>query len=98
MVMRSGTLERAVPVPTLAGGLRGREVCHDSLPQGCLVTEVETRYIDVDGDGLLDAVEIAEHVIVVQSGSRRIMSTTRTVAAQIGDDGIPHRMRVWTTP
>jgi hypothetical protein len=58
---------------------------------------VDTRYLDADGDGMLDAVEIAERVVVVRSGFRRILSTTRIVVAEIGDDGIPHRMRVRTT-
>lgn len=57
-----------------------------------VVKEVDARYVDADGDGLLDAVELVERVVVVQSKGRRVVSTTRTVAAEIGDDGIPHRV------
>ena len=95
--MRSGTIEdngwsRRSSVSR--DGPEGRE----RSAEGVLVLkEVDARYVDADGDDLLDTVELVERVLVVRPEGRRVVSTTRTVAAEIGDDGIPHRMMVSVT-
>jgi hypothetical protein len=53
--------------------------------------EAETRYLDLDGDGLLDAIEVTERIVSVDqnSGGRRTLQTIRTLAAGIEEDGAP---------
>ncbi len=94
--MRSGTIEvDAMSSTILVTGMARRS---ERSAEGLLVTkEVDARYVDADGDDLLDTVELVERVVVVRPEGRRVVSTTRTVAAEIGDDGIPHRMMVSVT-
>jgi hypothetical protein len=95
--MRSGTIEDEVMAAMILGGWDGPKGREQSA-EGCLVMkEVDARYVDADGDDLLDTVELVERVLVVRPEGRRVVSTTRTVAAEIGDDGIPHRMMVSVT-
>jgi hypothetical protein len=56
--------------------------------------EARTRYLDLDGDGVPDAVEMIEMVLVPDGGrgERRVLHTSRTVAAGIGVDGVPRRV------
>jgi hypothetical protein len=53
--------------------------------------EAQTRYLDFDGDGLLDAIEVTERIMSVDpnSGERRTLQTIRTLAAGIEEDGAP---------
>jgi hypothetical protein len=53
--------------------------------------EAETRYLDLDGDGLLDAIEVTERITSLDpnSGERRTLQTIRTLAAGIDEDGEP---------
>jgi hypothetical protein len=53
--------------------------------------ESETRYLDLDGDGLLDAVEVTERVVSLGAGDgeRRTLQTIRSLAAGIEEDGEP---------
>jgi hypothetical protein len=57
-----------------------------------LLTETQTRYLDADGDGLLDAVEVIERIVSVGDGSRRVLDSSRMLFWDIGDDGVPHRV------
>lgn len=59
-----------------------------------VLTETDTRYMDADGDGMLDAVEIVISLVAVGPESRRVLSTTRLVLAGVGDDGVPHDVAV----
>jgi hypothetical protein len=57
--------------------------------------ETRTRYLDLDGDGVPDAVEMIEMVVVPRGGAnggRRVLHTSRTVAAGIGIEGVPRRV------
>jgi len=93
--MRSATIEDVLAAERLLTGRDGRG---EQPAEGCrVVKEVDARYVDADGDDLLDTVEVVERVLVVRSEGRRVVSTTRTVATEIGDDGIPHRMTVSVT-
>lgn len=51
--------------------------------------ESETRYPDLDGDGLLDAIEVTERIVSgdPSNGERRTLQTTRTLVAGIEEDG-----------
>jgi hypothetical protein len=53
--------------------------------------ESETRYLDLDGDGLLDAIEVTERIVSVGTGDgeRKTLQTIRTLAAGIEEDGEP---------
>jgi hypothetical protein len=57
-----------------------------------LVTETEPRYLDEDGDGVLDAVEITVTLVAVGDDFRRVLSTTRLLLAQVDDEGVPHHI------
>jgi len=93
--MRSTTIEDGLTAEMFRTGWDGRD---EQPAEGCLVVkEVDARYVDADGDDLLDTVELVERVLVVRPEGRRVVSTTRTVATEIGDDGIPHRMTVSVT-
>jgi hypothetical protein len=65
-----------------------------------IVTSTDTNYLDLDGDGLLDAVEIVETFATVDapSGKSRVLQVVRTVAAGIGDDGAPGRVLSTSSP
>lgn len=73
-----GSRRRRAAVP---GPRRGRRV----------VTEVDTRYLDEDGDGMLDAVEVVERLVAVGPGLREILSTRRILLAEVDDEGTAHR-------
>jgi hypothetical protein len=59
-----------------------------------VVTETDTRYLDADGDGLLDTVELIESLVAVGPDFRRVLSTRRVVLGAVGDDGEPHEVSV----
>jgi len=64
-------------------------------PASCeLATEADATYLDLDGDGVPDAVEMVETVLAFDAGSRRgrVVQVVRTVAAGIGEDGVPRRV------
>lgn len=93
--MRSATIEDSPSSEMILVSWDGQVA---QAAEGWLVMkEVDARYVDADGDDLLDTVELVERVVVVRPEGRRIVSTTRTVATEIGDDGIPHRMMVSVT-
>jgi hypothetical protein len=56
-----------------------------------LETDTETRYLDRDGDGLLDAVETLATTTSVDppNGTRHVVHVVRTVAIGIEEDGVP---------
>jgi hypothetical protein len=55
-----------------------------------LETDTETRYLDRDGDGLLDAVEtLATTTSIDPPGTRHVLHVVRTVAIGIEEDGVP---------
>ncbi len=56
-----------------------------------VVVETETRYLDLDGDGVLDAVETVETVVPVDNPTQAPQTIT-TLWAEIGDDGAPRRV------
>jgi hypothetical protein len=53
--------------------------------------EVETTYLDLDGDGVPDAVQIVEAVGVDLTGDGRVdfIELVEEVASDIGVDGVP---------
>ena len=59
-----------------------------------VVIDRETRYLDLDGDGVPDAVEVIETVANrgESSGGTADVQVVRTVAVGIGDDGTPARL------
>ena len=59
-----------------------------------VVIDRETRYLDLDGDGVPDAVEVIETVANrgERSGGTADVQVVRTVAVGIGDDGTPARL------
>lgn len=62
--------------------------------------ESDTRYLDLDGDGLLDAVEVTERIVSADAGDdeRRTLQTIRTLAAGIEEDGEPRLITRSTAP
>jgi hypothetical protein len=60
----------------------------------CGLPATETRYLDLDGDGVPDAVETIETFAVREAGNGKVsvLYESRTVAADIGIDGVPHRV------
>jgi hypothetical protein len=54
----------------------------------------ETRYLDLDGDGVPDAVETVERVVVGdrRAGRSRVVHELRTLSAGIGVDGVAQRI------
>lgn len=78
---------------TGSGVETGKEqVVDDGEEERSVVTETDARYFDSDGDGLLDAVEIIETMVLVGAGYRRVLSETRATVSKIGDDGVPHHV------
>ncbi len=65
-----------------------------------VVIDRETRYLDLDGDGVPDAVEVIETVANrgVCSGGTADVQAVRTVAIEIGDDGTPTQLLRSVTP
>ena len=58
--------------------------------------ERSIRYLDLDGDGVLDAVETSEVVAVDVDGdgSVDVFATSCELDGEIDDDGIPHIIRI----
>lgn len=56
----------------------------------------ETRYLDLDGDGVPDAVETTDRAVihVDRRGVADIVQETDEVDAEIDDDGVPHTVQV----
>ena len=65
-----------------------------------VVIDRETRYLDLDGDGVPDAVEVIETVANrgESPGGIADVQVVRTVAVGIGDDGTPARLLRSVTP
>jgi hypothetical protein len=55
------------------------------------VVATATRYLDLDGDGVLDAVETVETVVPADDPTRPPQAIT-TLWTGIGDDGAPRRV------
>ncbi len=56
-----------------------------------VVLETRTRYLDLDGDGVLDAVETVETVVPADDPAQTPQTIT-TLWAGIGDDGAPRQV------
>jgi hypothetical protein len=56
----------------------------------------ETRYLDLDGDGVPDAVETTDRAVIHVDGRgvADIVQETDEVDAEIDDDGVPHTVQV----
>jgi hypothetical protein len=81
---------------TQSRSARGRHrVAERARPVACeFVTETDTRYLDQDGDGLLDAVELTLTRVATGDNFRQVLSTERVLMAGVGDDGMPHSVAI----
>ena len=61
--------------------------------------EVETTYLDLDGDGVPDAVQTVEAIPVDRTGDgvTDAVGVVEEIASDIGDDGVPEHIDVVET-
>jgi hypothetical protein len=64
----------------------------DHARTGCVAQEI--KFLDLDGDGVLDAVLTVETLGVEIDGTLRSIEQIETLEMQIDIDGTPHDMRV----
>jgi hypothetical protein len=86
--------------PRLKIAARERARGHGAREPAPVHTDTESRYLDLDGDGLLDAVEVTETIAAVDpaTGERRTILIVRTVAAGIEEDGAPRLVLCNSSP
>lgn len=79
---------------------RTREIparrCRDRWSR--MTSEIDTRYLDEDGDGVLDGVEITERLVVTGPGVRNVVSSRRVRLSAVDDAGVSHRVAVESVP
>ena len=93
--MRSSTTSLPAPRHTPVRRRRRAGVTRTPRHQPCRVhTDIDTRYLDQDGDGLLDAVEVTEHLVAEGPDFRRVLSSRRVLLGEVGDDGVAHSVAV----
>lgn len=70
----------------------------DPLEQESLMPEhegvIETRYLDLDGDGVPDAVETVEAIAATDDVGLHVVEVLEEIQADIGIDGVPQRVAV----